>query len=90
MSTPVCHLTRHLWEVVKFLEGRTYTARAIFASSNTSITAIQVARTNDNAHTIMYLGTDDGYMLKVRNVVVCKSFRRLLSPILKCISFNIC
>ena len=47
------------------MEGAIYSRNAVHKTEDTTITAIEIALTNDGAHTVMFLGTDDGYMLKV-------------------------
>jgi len=51
------------------MEGAVHSNDAVYKSDDTIISAIEIARTSDNAHTIMFLGTDDGYMLKVWYIV---------------------
>ena len=54
-----------MWQVIYHLEANTYTANAVYKTDDSIVTAIKVVLTEDNAHTVGFFGTDNGYLRKV-------------------------
>ena len=65
ISTPVCRSNFHMWDVVTNLEGSLYSANAVFVSNDAAVSSIEIARTQDNVHTVAFFGTEDGFLKKV-------------------------
>ena len=55
-----------MWkDVVRHLQGNIYEKRAVFKTTDTVITAIEIALTRNRDHTVAFFGTENGKVLKV-------------------------
>lgn len=67
MQSPVCSSDNDgMWkDVVQHLQGNIFEKSAVFVTTETVVSAIEIAVTENQDHTVGFFGTENGKVLKV-------------------------